>query len=187
MPQWTDEPPKDQRGFALRILRTPPTKAIVALVTSTDVLGCITHYARNRTLPCEGEDVCQLCQEGHSYRWHGYIGAIMVDTLEHFLFEFTATASDTFRQYQRLHDTMRGCHFKASRPSQRNNGRVVIQCKPGDEQRLRLPNPPDLKKVLCHIWNVQNTLATEVYTPDRNGNNLQIRKPNGRPDPRPAA
>lgn len=187
MPNWQNEPPKDTHGFSLRILRTPSTKPLIGLVTSTDVLGCITHYARNRTIPCEGEDDCEWCQDGFSWRWHGYLAAILSDTLEHFLFEFTATAATTFQTYHRLHMTMRACHFKATRPSGRNNGRVVIFCKPGDEQRARLPDPPDLKKILCHIWNVQNTTVSEHYSPNRVGKILKVDKPNGQPDPRPTA
>lgn len=170
----------------MRILRTPSTKPIVAIATSTDVLGCITHFARNRTIPCEGAKDCPWCLEGHSWRWHGYLSAILTETLEHFLFEFTAAASSTFQQYQRLQNTMRGCYFKASRPSLKHNGRVVIACKPADEARLRLPEPPDVKKILCHIWNIPNTEATPKYTPDRMGDILQIGKPlpgNGKPAP----
>ncbi len=187
MPQWTTEPPKQPHGFSLRILRTPPTKAIVAIVTSTDVLGCNTHYVNHRTLPCEGSETCKFCQDGHSWRWHGYLAAMLQDTLEHVLFEFTATASTTFANYQKLHQNMRGCLFKASRPSGRTNGRVVIQCRPADTQRHVLPDPPDVKIILCHIWNIQNTLAEERHMPDRLGNIISISKGNGRPVPDPAA
>ncbi|KKL13131.1 hypothetical protein LCGC14_2528840, partial [marine sediment metagenome] len=83
MPKWQSAPPADQPGFSLRILRTPTNKPIVAYVTSTDVIGCITHFARNRTIPCEGQDNCTWCEEGFSWRWHGYLAALLTDTLEH--------------------------------------------------------------------------------------------------------
>ena len=187
MPRWTNEPPKEPTGFSLRILRTPAAKPLVGIVTSTDILGCNTHYVNHRTLPCEGSETCQFCAEGHSWRWHGYLAAMLTDSLEHILFEFTATASNTFSNYHQLHQNMRGCMFKANRPSGRTNGRVVIQCRPADTQRHRLPEPPDVKNILCHIWNIQNTLATEHLIPDRPGNILSIDKPNGRPKPEPAA
>ncbi len=187
MPRWTNEPPKQPHGFSLRILRTPPAKAIVAIVTATDVLGCNTHYVNHRTLPCEGMETCKFCQEGHSWRWHGYLAAILQDSLEHVLFEFTAAASDTFANYQKLHNNMRGCYFKASRPSGRTNGRVVIQCRPADTQRHCLPAPPDVKNILCHIWNVQNTLADERFMADRLGKLISINRGNGDRPPDPAA
>ena len=184
MPKWISTPPPDQAGFSLRILRTPASKPIVAFVTATDVLGCITHFARNRTIPCEGAEECTWCQEGYSWRWHGYLSALLADSLEHFLFEFTAIAANTFNNYHQLHQTLRACHFKAERPSGRHNGRVVIHCKPADEQRLRLPTPPDVKKILCHLWNVQNTTVSQHNAPDRVGDILKIApgtKGNGRP------
>lgn len=161
MPQWSSEPPEQPEGYSLRIVRTPADKPLTAIVTSTDVVGCSTHYAGNRTVPCEGSEVCKLCQDGYSWRWHGYLACILTATLEHVLFEFTAAASDTFKNYVNLHNDLRGCHFQAQRPSRRHNGRVVIACKPYDQSRVRLPDPPDVKAILCHIWNVQNTRTTE--------------------------
>jgi hypothetical protein len=187
MPRWTTEPPKEQAGFALRILRTPQAKPILAIVTSTDVLGCNTHYVHHRTLPCEGHETCEFCQEGHSWRWHGYLAAMLQDTLEHVIFEFTATASTTFANYQALHQNMRGCLFRSTRPSGKTNGRVVIHCRPADTQRTRLPEPPDVKKILCHIWNIPNSLAEERHIPDRLGNVIKIDRGNGHPTPQPAA
>ncbi len=67
------------------------------------------------------------------------------------------------------------------------NGRVLIQCRPADTQRHVLPDPPDVKIILCHIWNIQNTLAEERHMPDRLGNIISISKGNGRPVPDPAA
>lgn len=167
MPKWTNEPPPESHGHSMRILRTPSTKPLIAIVTSIDVLGCCTHFAHNRTIPCEGTDACAWCAEGFSWRWHGYLAALQTESFEHFLFEFTATASDTFRNYQSIHNDIRGCVFKALRPSGRPNGRVVIHCKPYDLRTIQLPDPPDVKKILCHIWNVQNN-ETVALRPGRN-------------------
>lgn len=159
MPLWTPEPPPQHSGYTLRIARTPAKGTLRAIITATDVTGVCTHFAKNRTIPCEGTDKCTWCAEGFSWRWHGYVSCILTDTLEHVIFEFSAAASDTFRNYLQLHGTLRGCIFTATRPSQRFNGRVVISCKPSDPQRQRLPDPPNVPKLLCHVWNVQ-------YTPD---------------------
>jgi len=174
MPQWKSTPPDEPEGYALRILRTPSDKPIAAIVTSPEVIGCPTHYAGNRTVPCEGADDCQLCRDGYSWRWHGYLGCILTATLEHVLFEFTAHASDTFRNYQHLHGTLRACHFQANRPSNRHNGRVIIACKPYDQSRVRLPDPPDVKTILCHIWNVPNHNVETHLDPSRLGEQLGV-------------
>jgi len=157
MDPWPDEPPETQRRLAFRILRTPGPKPLLAIATSPNVVGRVTHFAKNRTVPCEGEDACPWCQEGFSGRWHGYLAAVLTDTYEHFLFEFTDLASDTFKNYLVVHDSMRACKFKAYRPSGRANGRVVIACTRLDESKLRLPDPPNVKRILCHIWNIPYT------------------------------
>lgn len=163
MVHWQNQPPKDQAGYAHRIVRTPPDKPLTAIVTCTDVVGCATHFISNRTVPCEGPDTCSHCADGYSWRWHGYVSALDIATLEHFLFEFTKAAADTFRNYMTLHGNMRGCYFQAKRPSARRNGRVVIACKRIDEQRHRLPDPLNVRRILCHIWNVKYTDTQELH------------------------
>jgi hypothetical protein len=155
MPVFTTEPPPLPDGFVFRILRTPAKGTLQAIVTCTDVIGTNTHFVNNRTIPCEGQGECPHCHDGFSKRWHGYVSCMITANLEHVLFEFTAHASDTFRNYYKLHNTMRACLFRATRPSGRHNGRVIIHTAPGDESRYALPDPPDIKRLLCHIWNVR--------------------------------
>lgn len=174
MPNFTSTPPAVPAGYALRIVRTPAQKPITGIVTSTDLVGCATHYTGNRTVPCEGQDHCKACQDGLSWRWHGYLGCILTDTLEHVLFEFTATASDTFQNYYKVQATMRGCHFRASRPSGKHNGRVVIACKPYDQSRARLPDPPDVEGILCHIWGVPRNDARTHNDPERTARTIGL-------------
>jgi hypothetical protein len=162
MPTWSTIPPPDEAPYAFRIVRTPAKGTLSAVATATEVTGSNTHFAHNRTLPCEGPDQCKLCAEGYSWRWHGYLSAVLTATLEHVLFEFTAAASDTFQNYYLLHVNMRGCWFAAHRPSGRPNGRVVITCKYADPQRMRLPDPPDVRAILCHIWNVKADHAVDI-------------------------
>ncbi len=163
MPIWSDTPPSDEERFSYRIVRTPPDKSLQAIVTSGSIEGCPTHYAHSRTIPCEGLDTCKLCEAGHSWRWHGYVSAVLITTMEHVLFEFTATASDTFKTFHGVNGTLRGCSYTAWRPSKKPNGRVVISCKHADTARVTLPPPPNIRKILCHIWNIQYT-QTELTT-----------------------
>jgi hypothetical protein len=146
------------------------------------LVGVNTHWTGAGTLPCEGPNLCKYCQDGHSYRWHGYLSAILTDTLEHIIFEMTAAAAETFFNYLHLNSTLRGCHFQAKRASKQPNSRVIIACKRIDEQRIRLPDPPNIKAILCHIWNVPyqpdprdsltNRLKEILKTPDNNGQDL---------------
>lgn len=154
MPDWSSTPPKDRSNLALRIVRTPPIATLSAIVTCPGLIGCATHYVNNRTRPCDGQGKCEWCEAGHSWRWHGYLSCILTATVEHVIFEMTATASDTFTNYYALKGTLIGCHFQARRPSGRHNGRVVIACKPSDPQKVTLPPPVNVQKILSHVWGI---------------------------------
>jgi len=159
-PQWSDSPPTATANPSFRLIRTPAEATLSAIVTCLDLAGSPTHFIHNRTIPCEGLPHCPNCLDGHSWRWHGYLAAVLTQTHEHILFEFTAPAADTFRNYITAAGQIRGCLFTARRPSKRANGRVLITCKSTDQSRIRLPNPPDVKKLLCRIWNVQSGTAS---------------------------
>lgn len=154
MPVWTSEPPTDDHGQSLRIIRTPSEKALDAIITSPTAVGCATHFVHNRTQPCEGQEHCKWCGDGHSWRWHGYVSCVIIGSLEHVLFEYTSAASDTFTNYHLLHNTLRACHFRAHRPSKRHNGRVVIAATLHDVRRQPIPEPVNVRKILCHVWGI---------------------------------
>jgi len=153
MPQFSNEAPPESTRPGFRLIRTPAQRSVVAIVTCDDLVGCPTHFYRNRTLPCEAPN-CEPCNTGHAWRWHGYVSCVDQSSHEHILFEMTAQASDAFRDYRKEHNTLRGCLFKASRVSFRYNGRVVIRCKPADLAGVTLPGPPNIPVMLCHIWNI---------------------------------
>jgi len=88
------------------------------------------------------------------FRWHGYVAALNLDTRLHFIFEFTAQAADTFDLYRKAHGTLRGCMFAATRLNARANGRVMLQTKPADQQKLHLPEPPHIAACMAIIWNL---------------------------------
>lgn len=160
MPQWTDKPPTTPRGPGLPLRRTPQAQKLQAIVTTDNLIGCPTHYFRSRTIPCEQPN-CEPCNQGFSWRWHGYLAALDPCTHEHFLFEFTAQAADAFRAYRDRYGTLRGCLFQARRLSANRNGRVLIQTKPANLEHVHLPPEPDIKSALCHIWNIPRPDAHE--------------------------
>ena len=161
MPRWMDTPPKGSDHPSFRIVRTPADKPITAIVTSEEIVGCTTNFVQNRTIPCEGPDTCEHCAAGHSWRWHGYLSAMLTTTHEHILFEFTAPPSDTFRNYLLRYKTLRGCVFTARRPSGRPNGRVVVTCKYVAPTDLRIPARPNIRNILCRVWNLQTERVSD--------------------------
>lgn len=153
MTTFTNTPPKDPRGPALRLLRTPSVGTLRAIVTSEDLVGTFTHFWRGRTLP-HNPDKCEACQDGFPFRWHAWLSAVTENAHEHVLFEMTPQACEHFVLYRQAHNTLRGCLFNAWRPSGRPNGRVFIKVRPANLTDINLPDAPDLLKLLSMIWNV---------------------------------
>ena len=153
MPTYSNTPPAEGRGPAFSLRRTPTQRPLSAVITCEDLMGCCTHFYGGRTVPCEAPD-CEPCREQVPWRWHSYVSAIDLGTMEHFIFETTAQATDVFVAYRTRHGSLRGCHFQATRAHNRPNGRVQIRCKPADLQRTQLPAPPDITRVLSCLWNI---------------------------------
>ena len=153
MPLFSNAPPTDDNQHGFRLIRTPASPPFRATVISENLVGCPTHYVANRTIPCESPH-CDPCESGIGWRWHGYLLVQIQATTETVIFETTAAASKNFKAYYERHGTTRGCFFQATRANQKPNGRVLIQCKPADLAQINLPQPLDLIKLLCHIWNI---------------------------------
>ena len=153
MPNFSAEPPKDSQRSAYRLIRTPPTSPITGHIISDHLVGCPTHFAGNRTVPCE-RPKCELCMSGIGWRWHGYFLALISTTHEIVIYEITAITSDPFTEFHGHHGTLRNAAFKCARVNGKPNGRVLAQLKPGDPSRLMLPDDQPLEPLLCHIWNI---------------------------------
>jgi len=155
MPKWSPIPPALDEGVPFRLVRVPADKAIQGIVTSVEITGCATHFFNNRTVPCDGQGNCKSCTEGYAWRWHAYCSLLVSSTLEHVILELTAAGSETVRNYAQTYAGTRGCLLSAWRPSKKANGRLLVTCKPGDLLRLTLPEPPNVPRLLCKIWNVR--------------------------------
>jgi len=145
--------PTDPRGMAFPIERTPAHGKLVAAVTSENLIGTYTHFWKGHTMPCTQPD-CEAHDAGIPFRWHGYVAALSNKNSLHFIFEFTAQAADTFDQYRKAHGTLRGCRFEATRLHSRFNGRVILTCRPLDQQQYQLPTAPDVAACMAIIWNI---------------------------------
>ncbi len=183
MPEWTNTVPNDPRGPALPIRRTPARRPLTAIVTSTDLVGTMTHFYKGRTMPCQRPD-CEPCNVGMPYRWHAYMSALCVDTALHFLFEVTAQAAENFVSYREANLTLRGCKFRATRWRQNPNGRVLIQCKAADLHQLTIPSSPDLVAVLSILWNLPTNGAHIAGKDSQERTNIIVP---GQADPGPTA
>ncbi len=160
MPAFSNSVPSDEKHMAFELIRTPQDRPLVAVVTSEDLIGCYTHFWGHRTVPCEQPD-CPACIAGMPFRWHAYLTALESKTRRHFLFECTANAAKEFEIYREANGTLRGCLFNALRPKRGRNSKVEITTKPADLTRIVLPEPPNIVKALCTIWQIPSTAVEE--------------------------
>lgn len=151
MPHWSNDPPRHDEQPALPLRRTPANGCIVAFITTDDLIGCDTHFWQGKTMPCERPD-CPACQKGVPFRWHGYLGCSNPVDRSAFLFEMTARAADSFKQYRSSYGSLRGAKFRASRWKSAPNARILIEIKPGDIPPESLPPAPDVVACMSIIW-----------------------------------
>jgi len=166
MPHFSNKVPDDASSAPFDLKRTPTAGQVTGYVTSHDLLTCRTHFANNRTSPCESPDYCKLCEEGFAWRTHVYLSLVDFRTFEHFLFETTAKASAPLALYRQFNGSLRGCAIRATRPSGMPNGRIRIETKQSDPNKLRLPAPPNIEKLMCHIWNIPYEEKTHARIAD---------------------
>lgn len=178
MPQFSNVAPKDPRGFTLHLVRCPSGNSLTGIVTSDDLIGCPTHYWHGRTVPHE-EVNCPACKDGQEWRWHSWLSAFNPRNHEAFIFESTARVTDLFTAYRDSHGGLRGCKFRAQRRSTAPNARVYLELAPANLQDVQLPDPPDLLRCMCSIWNIPlpnldvegilHSIPRVVVKPDGNG------------------
>lgn len=150
---FTNTRPVDATGQALVIHRTPTNGKPTAISLTHDLVGCWTHFFRNRTVPCQ-KPRCPACDAQYPARWHAWLIGWNQRANTQFIFEMTAAISEVFADYRDHYGTLRGCQFTTWRPSKKPNGRIACELKPATLNGIILPEPPDLIAVLCKIWNV---------------------------------
>lgn len=180
MPTWTNRPPDSDREIALRIIRAPAKGQIIGLITTTNLIGCPTHFVNHRTLPHE-EHNCTACLKGFPKRYHGYLGVLLSKTFEHTILEITKAASDTVADYRDATGELRGHQINAYRAAPRPNGRLIVHLQPYDTAHTALPNAPDLIACLSKIWGIPEAeLRSQPQHPGINELIVAPDDPNGR-------
>jgi len=181
MEKWSNKPPQQKEGYGLRLIRTPKSGRIRALITCEELIGTPTHYWGGRTVPCQGSD-CKVPHETIGWRWHGYVPMILEGDHEHVILELTAQACETIAQYAEANGSLRGVLLTATRATGVKNGRVLLKLEPTNLKTIVLPPEPDVPKVMRHIWGIQEeTTVEKTYSPQR-GNGFVVRQtepPNG--------
>lgn len=162
MPNWRNTLPPEGKHQGFQLRRTPQNGPLAAIITCEQLLVADTHYWHGRTTPCErkandrgetlDDSTCPACREKIGYRTHVYVSAYDPKRSEHFLFECTTCAAKPLAEYLEAVGTLRGCILRATRPKGTPNGKVAIETATANQQRVPLPEPPDVIMALAVIW-----------------------------------
>lgn len=158
-----DRNPEDG-DFATRyqIVRTPSEGMLKAIVLSVDLVGKLTHWNGNQTVP-HTDPYCAACVGGSKMDWHGYVAVASFKSREVAIMEFTFAAKTAFEHYLRVHGSLRGALLLANRVSKKSNARIRISLEPSKELPIALPEAPDVKDFLRRMWKMSNGFT--VYPP----------------------
>jgi len=151
MPAWTVSIPATDTRNSLTLVRTPAKGKTLAIVTSSKIIGCFTHYWGGHTMPCENEQ-CPACLEGIGNRWHGYIGIYDLRSRKHLILEFTAKASVPLQTYIEMTGKLRGCELQCERRGFRANSPVIMSCRPANLEGIALPEEPNIQRIMAIVW-----------------------------------
>lgn len=187
-PLFFEEPEQLPQREHAELIRTPHTKPLKAIITSEKIIACPTHYHARRTIPCKGPAQCDLCATGHKWRLHAYVSAINLENLGHVIIEFPARQYDQLAEWYKRFGTIRGLYIESTRPNARPNGPINLVIKRPASPPPNLPDPLNLKLLLCKIWGVPyepepNYTPTTKNTHQTNNNNKHTHYTNQTPNP----
>jgi len=156
MPTFSHTPPQRGTDFALTLVRVPAGPGRKGIITSTNLVGCYTHWWGGRTQPCEDAN-CSACKEGMPRRWHAYLAAWTPSPAFHYLLELTRNSIESLMEYHAAQGTLRGCWYEARRAGPARNSRLRLTCRPADLNGLALPQEPNTIACLAIIWSLPST------------------------------
>ena len=162
---WSDEPPGDQTPW-VPILSPKAGETLQAVSLDSSILGVLTHFFSERTLPCYlDKALCQGCQHGLARRWKGYLSGWQASLGRFVLLEITRQAFERARRTLSTIMDLRGYLVSITRQGRARNGSCVVDfrswCLPEDK---KLPRSFDAKGALMRIW--QRSLAFPPSPPE---------------------
>jgi len=151
MPDWSPTPPPMRHWAGVSLKRVPPGTPITGIATSEQLLGCTTHWAHGRTLPCDPPD-CAHCAERLPRRWHAYLSYVDLPTGKQHVLELTGLGADGMREAIARFGQLRGLRFKAQRSNKRPNAPVQIAARIDESGTAALPPPIDVREFMTDLW-----------------------------------
>jgi len=153
MSDWTNRPAPNQHPTQLQLLRVPPSKTIIAIITSDDAIGRDTHYWKGRTRVCT-HPTCEPCDAHHAPRWYGYLAVVAPTMQAPTILEITAACVNSLNEYLQEYPTLRGAEITIRRANKKANSRLIATLKPSPYRDGKLPAAPNVITHLCRIWEI---------------------------------
>lgn len=137
-------------------LRRCPPGGLPPVISLSDwLIGNELHWWNGRSFPHLKEN-CPACAAKRSKVWKGYLGCLDPKTRKIFILELTPNCTEALSAYKITYGSLRGAQIKLDRSATKINGRVTATATPAQLGGLELPLPPDLRKILDHMWQVDH-------------------------------
>jgi hypothetical protein len=133
------------------IVRAPSNGKITGIVTSTRAVYVPTHWFGGRTQPCT-EPQCPACEQHRPQRWHAYLTIWSPNDNTHVLCELPEAASHRLADLADTNTSLRGGKIAVFRNGPKQNSRVICNYWPTPENPYKLPNEPNIRNILEHVW-----------------------------------
>jgi hypothetical protein len=164
--EFQDEPQECDKGFPWTVVRTPGASHLDFIAVSHRHVGVRTHYFHRRTIGHRRVG-CEACDAGNRSRWTGYLLGLSHPAGQRILFEFTPTAAQYLLPLYEVRESIRGLRIRASRPSKRENGTIVLAFRGYLEDPSALPDAVPIKPLLFNIWGLIQPADDEEHSSSR--------------------
>lgn len=152
-----DQPPR--AGPVLPILRVRAGELLPCTVLSTNLWGCWTHWAGDRSEPCLLPKIgCPGCKRGLPKRWKGYLHIYSHSHNREGFLELTPASAEQLELQCPDQGQYRGLRIDAKRSPGGNRGRLNLSILRRLEETSHLPPPKDPMKTLNFLWGIHDAL-----------------------------
>jgi len=112
-----------------------------------------THWIGRRTLPCMGKE-CGACQALVPAKYEGYLSLVWAHNRTQQIVRVTKPAMLQIKSQVQLQPSLRGTILNFERKGKRSNGRVIVRVDALHLEVAKLPQSPDVRRHMMHIWSV---------------------------------
>lgn len=158
--EWNDNPHTQTQPHSADLRRCPPGGLPPAIILMDWITGNELHWWNGRSFP-HLKTECPACAAKRAKVWKGYVACLDPKTRKIFILELTPNCTEPLSAYKLTFGSLRGATIKLDRPATKINGRVTATVTPTHLGGLELPQPPDVRKILQHMWQTDHRPADD--------------------------